>query len=213
MNEIDIPYNDSNQLVDKNKIIDDPDKEILVYFPFNSSKDTPSHIFNNIIQPSIPLSFIPVDTKLSNFMILDGPDIIFEKYIYNADAKSIYKIYYSTLNPEGETSSLCEASAFNHSMIKMEFISLIKHISSLEFSVYKYMPVSPPNPQFETLAKEQFFDPGKFDVFVMMVRIKIDNDTFIETYDINYIITLLMSGIKYFHNIIGILLEILIIDF
>jgi hypothetical protein len=191
MNEINIPCYDSNQLVDKSKIIDNSDKEILVYYPTSTSRNTPSHISNNIVQPSIPLPFIPVDTKFPNFMILDGPDIIFEKYIYNADVKSIHKIYYSTLNPEGETSPLCEASSFSFAMVKMEFISLIKHISFLDFSVYKYMPVSPPNPQFEILAKEQFFDPGKFDVLVMMARIKIDNDTFMEIYDIENLIRII----------------------
>jgi hypothetical protein len=130
MNEINIPCNDLNQVVDKKKIFDDTAKETLVYFPASSSRITPSHVFNNIVQPSFPLPFIPVDTKLSNFMILDGLDIIFEKYIYNADVRSIHKIFYSTLNPEGETSPLCEASAFNCIMVELEFISMFKHISS-----------------------------------------------------------------------------------
>jgi hypothetical protein len=48
MNEINIPCNDSNQIVDKKKTFNDSNKEILVYFPASSSRITPSHIFNNI---------------------------------------------------------------------------------------------------------------------------------------------------------------------
>jgi hypothetical protein len=188
INDVNILCDDSGQVAVEDDNNDNNNGDDVVYFPVSASRNSPSHIFNNIVQPSKPLRFIPIDVILSNFILLDESDIIFEKYIYNIEVQNIHKLYYSVSNPEGESSPMILASAFNPAMVKLEFSRFLQRLRSLQFTVHHFIPTSPLNSKIEILMREQFFDPNNFEVFVMMTRLKINNDTFMEIYDLENLI-------------------------
>jgi hypothetical protein len=180
----------STEIEIKNKENDTVSNDKFVYFPASVSSENPSHVFVNIMQPTKPLCFIPVDIILPILMPFEKPEIIFEKFVFNVEEETIHKLFYLETESKDKSSLLVKAEVINPAMIKLHFILFIQRLISLQFPSYKQIPTFPENKHISPLLKEQFFDPGEFNVLVIFVRVKIDNDTFMEIYDLENLIRL-----------------------
>jgi hypothetical protein len=105
--------------------------------------------------------------------------------------KSIHKLFYLEADSEDEASPMIKASVINPAYILMHFTSLLQNLSSLEFPISKKWIRNNSNVQFSSLKREQFFDSEDLDAIVLMVRVKIAEDTFMEIYNMINLISLI----------------------